>query len=416
MRRPAHQRTFMAPRQSLKLANRWMGREVLATRGMLSFAPLTLALRRARELSATLLPLRLSGGADSVEVVVAPRLAFNLHLCHAVKAASDPRTAASYRGDPSERHSTDLDPAPENLRNRWGREPGHQERRPVLPVQALRRGHRLFPLKRQIRQLSRLRPSRGVTRLLSGTRPWDSGTRTVDRHAVVPKRLWHEETRVRFRISSLASRQPPTTDGTSPPRLRSADVPGSIASESRLFIRRFQSFDAGSRYEAAALTSRRTAFATTRPMLTYKGSGRGIPPSHIASLGNSFSFQGYRESRQLQPTGLGAVGRDELNSLKDRLTAPSMFGPRPLFAFPHARVSSDSGTAGQVRAERSAKPAHIVHRQERTAAVQAPLAQTPSPVIAPPAPQVVDIGRLTDEVWRQLDKRIRIERQRRGRL
>jgi hypothetical protein len=39
-------------------------------------------------------------------------------------------------------------------------------------------------------------------------------------------------------------------------------------------------------------------------------------------------------------------------------------------------------------------------------------APTPSPIPATPA---VDLDRLAQDVWRQLDKRLRIERERRGR-
>jgi hypothetical protein len=59
-----------------------------------------------------------------------------------------------------------------------------------------------------------------------------------------------------------------------------------------------------------------------------------------------------------------------------------------------------------------AQPVEIAYRRPALAESAPPRAQTASP--PPPAPGI-DLERLSRDVWEQLDKRLRIERERRGR-
>ncbi|WP_447925157.1 hypothetical protein [Georgenia muralis] len=59
-------------------------------------------------------------------------------------------------------------------------------------------------------------------------------------------------------------------------------------------------------------------------------------------------------------------------------------------------------------------PAPLVHRN-RPAVVDAPAATTPTPPPAAPAAPAVDLDRLDRELWHRFEKRMRIERERRGR-
>ncbi|RPF28996.1 hypothetical protein [Georgenia muralis] len=59
-------------------------------------------------------------------------------------------------------------------------------------------------------------------------------------------------------------------------------------------------------------------------------------------------------------------------------------------------------------------PAPLVHRN-RPAVVEAPAAPAPAPPPAAPAAPAVDLDRLDRELWHRFEKRMRIERERRGR-
>ncbi len=66
--------------------------------------------------------------------------------------------------------------------------------------------------------------------------------------------------------------------------------------------------------------------------------------------------------------------------------------------------------------ERRISPAEVLYRTEKTPPPPPSVTVPPAPAPVPAQPPRIDIDRLSRDVWRQLEKRIRIERERHGRL
>jgi hypothetical protein len=407
MRHSAHQRAFITPRPLLMLANRWIDLQAYSMKGGLSFMPLALVFRRARDSSTKPLALQIPGKSDAVEVVVAPRLVFNLNLYHTAVEACEQR-----RSTPSVSYTRERPAAPvsyrDDSRQSWRREFVVQNSRTVAEHLAGGPNRQLLSTQRSESQPLRMDQLNQRPRLLSSTRPWDR-VRTV----FYTKSTHPEPTRTRTHSLVLRDHidtpKPLESHAIGHFQCNAEDVSGTHKVQGK----------------AATEETSKSGLTSARPFIARlaERSRRDVSGTHKAqgeTATEDTSRRGLTSVRLFVAhlanrwPGIGGVLIDGTKAFQHNgLTHP--VGLARLKGLPHTdRRSSQSGSEHRVTAS-GFTPVQTVHRESRAVPAQAPPVQNAKPAPAPQVPQV-DIARLTDEVWRQFDKRIRIERQRRGRL
>ena len=400
MRHSAHRPAFITPRPLLMLANRWIDRQARGVRGGLSFIPLALVFRRARDPNTKPITLSVPGKPDGAEFVVTPRLVFNLHLYHTAATACGQQGFPAASGLRRERPAAAVS-------FRDGTRPSWQRKLVFLNscnvAAHLARGHnrQLQSAKRSELQTSRMnQPDRRRLRLFSNTRPWDR-VRTV----LYPAPAYPEP--VRTRTHSLRVLRGHID--TSKPFESSASGHFQRSTEHVSGMHKAQGKSAMEEASMPVLTS-------ARPFVSRLA--RRMSGHDVVVIDNSRAFQHYGQAAPVGHTCLPVLphgARSTGHPGSERHASGPGFKPLSIAVLPDRHNRDDASSKKAVRVEHSVMPVQTVHRQIRAVLAQTPPSPNVNPAPSPQAPQV-DIARLTDEVWRQLDKRIRIERQRRGRL
>ena len=407
MRQPLRQRPFMAHRPSLELANRWVAWAAVGLpRGKLPFAPLTLVLRRARARNTSLPPPHLLRSADKVEVLVAPRLVFNLHLSRAASAVPEalPSPREGHVGE-----GTFFGPGSIS-------QPSHPhpwlERRPWGPAEIHRFQAPSWPM--------------------TGMRPWHRARSMIDGKIGEPGRTRAIVSRWQSHFARVDMRLGSQFGMTRAMRLGSADLTGAAMHEGRASGHDLQTPKMPSRPRAAATTGRRPPLAVLRPsMLGEGGIGASIRRANVGAthpmlrpaaeiLGTTRELEtpwGRRpiRSRDLQIAGPRLRDSREASLAGGQSADASRFAGGSPVVFPDGRRPASTAHPREIRPERAVSPVPIVHRASAPAPPRAHSVTAQQVAKAPAVPHV-DVPRLADEVCRQIEKRIRIERQRRGRL
>lgn len=146
-----------------------------------------------------------------------------------------------------------------------------------------------------------------------------------------------------------------------------------------------------------------------------------VPPLRLRTRG--FRLGAAREPRMDRPADPAATAPAPARSRLRRPTGPAAphpggypatelrVGPR-LRGVP--RPAPAPPAPGPLAVPDHRPPAPLVHRN-RPAVVDAPATPVPTPPTAAPAVPAVDLDRLDRELWHRFEKRMRIERERRGR-
>jgi hypothetical protein len=348
----------MRPRAALRLA--WLARFAVA-REPRSFAPLGFTFRRWRDRTAST-PSPVVRTVDGKLLVLSPRLSLTLALS---------QTYAQFVTPPRDGRSVPWQRVSETLHRRIFSELWRVWRQPASPPKGdSEAGHSI---------------------------PWQRGSETL-RHRRIFSELWHvwrqpvsppHHSQVRLRETTLAAH-----GGARPERTVG---PAVEIDRGRAFDVRAQSIGFAGVVAPPALRS--PGVLPARRLFGRRGSSRPAMDSPATGL----RARAIWAPRTLRTTALQAP--QDLHA-QDQLVWHE-----------HAQRARSGSPGSNLPEQRQTRTVPAV-----TLAYRAPKAAAPAETIAAPAvtrepaaPPAIDMNRLERDLWRQMERRVRIERERRGR-